>query len=73
MLVEVPVGTVITDRYEGYEFIDVEQRQVCRAHLYRDFVRTSERSGEEGSQGRRLKKLAERLFKGINKVSQPPV
>jgi hypothetical protein len=63
MLGEIPVGTVITDRYKGYNFIDVEQRQLCWAHLYRDFVRMSERSGEAGKLGRQLKKLAEKLFR----------
>lgn len=57
MLGQIPVGRVITDRYKGYNFIDVEQRQVCWAHLYGDFVRMSERSGEAGKLGRRLKKL----------------
>jgi len=63
MLGQVPVGTVITDRYKGYNFIDVEQRQVCWADLYRDFVRMSERSGEAGKLGRQLKKLAEKMFR----------
>ena len=63
MLGEVAVGTVITDRYKGYSFIDVERRQLCWAHLYRDFVRMSERSGEAGRLGRQLKKLAEKLFR----------
>jgi hypothetical protein len=63
LLGEVPVGTVITDRYKGYRFIDLEQRQVCWAHLYRDFVKMSERSGEAGNLGRQLKKLAEKLFR----------
>lgn len=54
---------MITDRYKGYSFIDLEQRQVCWAHLYRDFVRMSERSGEAGKLGRQLKKLAEKLFR----------
>jgi hypothetical protein len=63
MLGQVPVGTVITDRYKGYNFIDLEQRQVCWAHIYRDYVRMSERSGEAGKLGQQLKKLAEKLFR----------
>jgi transposase len=63
LLGEVVVGTVITDRYKVYGYIDVEQRQVCWAHLYRDFVKMSERSGEAGRLGLKLKKLAERLFR----------
>lgn len=59
---QVPAGTVITDRYKGNSFINLEQRQVCWAHLYRDFVRMSERIGETGKLGRQLKELAERVF-----------
>jgi transposase len=70
MLGEIPVGTVITDRYKGYQFIDVEQRQLCWAHLYRDFVRMSERSREAGQLGRRLKKLAEKLFRLLGQYQE---
>ena len=62
LLGEVAVGTVVSDRYSAYRFIDVEQRQLCWAHLYRDFVRISERSGRAGQIGRQLKKQAESLF-----------
>lgn len=62
LLGEVAVGTVVSDRYAAYGYIDVERRQVCWAHLYRDFVRISERRGEAGRLGRALTKLAETLF-----------
>ncbi len=34
---EEPSGITISDRYGGYSFIDLERRQVCLAHLIRDF------------------------------------
>jgi transposase len=55
-------GVVVTDRYASYGYIELDQRQVCWAHLYRDFVRMGERSGEAGRIGRKLERLAETLF-----------
>ncbi len=40
-----PSGIVVTDRYSGYLYIVNGQRQVCLAHLTRDFRRMAE--GEE--------------------------
>ena len=44
-------GTVISDRYVGYSWIPVDKRQVCWAHLKRDFTRISEREHESGRIG----------------------
>ena len=44
----------MSDRYPAYAFIDARQRQVCWAHLLRDFRRMGERSGQAGRIGRRL-------------------
>jgi transposase len=63
ILGEVPVGTVVTDRYHGYRFIDVDARQLCWAHLVREFTRMSERAGPPGTLGRQLKRLTEKLFR----------
>ena len=49
-----PKGVVVSDRYAAYAFIDVKQRQVCWAHLLRDFRRMGERAGQAGRIGRRL-------------------
>ncbi len=38
-------GIVISDRYSGYSWIDIAQRQVCWAHLKRDFTRIAQRRG----------------------------
>jgi transposase len=49
-----PTGTVVSDRYAVYDYVDVSQRQVCWAHLLRDFNRIGQRSGEAGRIGRGL-------------------
>lgn len=50
---EKPAAVVVSDRYAGYAFVDAQQRQVCWAHLLRDFRRIAERAGEPGRIGRR--------------------
>ena len=47
-------GIVTSDRYSVYKGVRVERRQVCWAHLIRDFQRIVERSG---------------VFKGIGTTS----
>ncbi|QDV05531.1 Transposase IS66 family protein [Planctomycetes bacterium Poly30] len=39
---EEPTGILISDRYAGYSFVGLDQRQVCLAHLLRDFQRMAE-------------------------------
>ena len=39
-------GIIGTDRYAGYNWIDPRQRQLCWAHLKREFIAWSERTGE---------------------------
>jgi transposase len=47
-------GIVCSDRWRAYDYLDTEQRQLCRAHLVRDFTAHSEglaaqkRFGEAG-------------------------
>jgi hypothetical protein len=55
-------GTVVTDRYTAYSFIEGERHQVCWAHLRRDFERMSERAGESGVIGRKLVAVTKKLF-----------
>lgn len=47
-------AAITSDRYAGYAFIDPERRQVCWAHLLRDFNRMAQRHGVAGCIGRRL-------------------
>jgi transposase len=38
LLGESPTGTIVSDRYAVYLFIDDSQRQLCLAHVLRDFT-----------------------------------
>jgi transposase len=53
----------VTDRYSAYDFLPDKNRQVCWAHLKRDFQKISERPGVPGKIGKKLLKAYERLFK----------
>jgi transposase len=55
-------GILISDRYAAYNIIDIEQRQLCWAHLKRDFIRISQRSGIPGRIGEELLFYQQRLF-----------
>jgi hypothetical protein len=58
-----PEAIVVSDRYAVYDSVDVSKRQVCWAHLLRDFTRISEGSGLAGRIGRRLLGLGYVLFR----------
>jgi transposase len=58
-----PKGIVVSDRYAAYAYIDPSQRQVCWAHLVRDFTRIAERQGHAGRIGARLLGLGYVLFR----------
>ena len=45
LLGEAITGVVISDRWWGYNKLPIEQRQVCWAHLKRDFQKCLERGG----------------------------
>lgn len=55
-------GTVISDRHGGYNWLALSQRQVCWAHLKRDFIQISERTGVCGELGQALLKQEKQLF-----------
>jgi transposase len=55
-------GVLVSDRYLGYRFVGVFNRQVCWAHLMRDFRRISERSGPSTRIGKGLLKVAKKVF-----------
>lgn len=40
-------GTLISDRWSGYAWVDLDQRQVCWAHLFRDFRKIAASGGKE--------------------------
>ena len=55
-------GILISDRYAAYHWVDLLRRQVCWAHLLRDFTRIAERSGAAGQIGKELVELTHRIF-----------
>lgn len=56
-------GLVISDRYSAYNWLDGAQRQVCWAHLKRDFTQIAERIGVSGELGTALLAQQQQLFK----------
>jgi hypothetical protein len=56
-------GIVVSDRFSGYSFIDLDRRQVCMAHLVRDFRRIAEGEKELRWIGERLLGLTNALFR----------
>jgi len=68
-------GTLITDRCKSYLFYRSGKRQICWAHLSRDFVGFSERGAVTGDIGKDLLSLTEKMFKwwhelGDGKISR---
>jgi transposase len=61
-------GIVISDRYSSYNWLEVEHRQVCWAHLKRDFTAMAERSGVSQVIGEALLKRQQRLFRWWHRV-----
>lgn len=55
-------GVTVTDRFAGYAWVDVHRRQVCWAHLLRDFRALSGWEGAAGVVGASLLAQGERLF-----------
>ena len=59
-------GVVTTDRYWSYNWsynwLTARRRQICWAHLARDFQAMVERSSESATLGQALLKQVKRLF-----------
>jgi transposase len=55
-------GTIGTDHYAGYHWIDPCQRQLCWAHLKREFVAWRQRTGETARIGLALLAVEKQLF-----------
>jgi transposase len=60
-------GVLVTDRYGAYNAV-TELRQVCWAHLKRDFQALSERSGLAGRLGKKLLEEHRKLFRLWHRV-----
>jgi transposase len=63
MIGENPQALVVSDRYAVYSWVDPQQRQVCWAHLLRDFQRMAERQGDAGRIGAKLLAYGYLLFR----------
>jgi len=66
-------GKLISDRYSAYNWIDLQNRQACWAHLIRDFTRISQRSGEAGQIGQALLYQSYVLFSWWHKIRDGPI
>jgi transposase len=61
-----PGGVIVSDRYSVYLYIDASKRQLCLAHLLRDFVALGERARAPGRLGRKLERCLADAFKILN-------
>ena len=61
-------GVLISDRYSSYNWIDIQRRQVCWAHLRREFIKISERPGVSAQLGTTLVKQQDKLFELWHRV-----
>jgi transposase len=68
LLGEVVGGIIGTDHYAGYHWIEPRQRQLCWAHLKREFVAWSERAGETARIGLALLAVEKQLFELWSRV-----
>lgn len=59
---------LITDRWNAYNWLKVRQRQLCWAHLKRDFTKIAERRGESGRIGKELLEEEKLLFNYWHRV-----
>ena len=55
-------GIVCSDRWRGYDYLDPSRRQLCWAHLRRDFTAHSEGMGEQQRFGNDGLRIAHELF-----------
>lgn len=55
-------GILVSDRYAAYGWMPASRRQVCWAHLLRDFTKIAERHGVAGGIGTELVAHTHRMF-----------
>ena len=72
LLGEEPAGVIVTDRYAVYLFVDDTKRQLCLAHLARDLVALSERTGAPGRLGHALARELGRVFTALHAPGRDP-
>ncbi|CAA9333103.1 Mobile element protein [uncultured Microcoleus sp.] len=57
------MGVVTSDRYPGYNHLALQHRQICWAHIQRDFQAIAERAGDSTVTGEGLLKQSKQLFR----------
>jgi len=62
-----------SDRWSGYNWLDPQHRQLCWAHLKRDFQALVERGGEAGRIGQALLEQVEQMFDLWHRVRDGPL
>ena len=67
-----PAGVIVSDRYAVYLFIDDSRRQLCLAHVLRDFIALGERGGAPGRLGRKLARELGDVFATLNQPGRDP-
>jgi transposase len=63
-------GIVCSDRYRGYDYLEPSRRQLCWAHLLRDFTAHSEGMGEQHEFGSAGLAITNSLFKAWQQFQQ---
>jgi transposase len=61
-------GILVTDRWSAYTWYPTRWRQVCWAHLLRDFEAMIERGGRSAEIGEALREQARQMFHGWHQV-----
>jgi hypothetical protein len=61
-------GYLITDRWTGYSWWPLDRRQLCWAHLIREFQKIADREGESKKVGEGLLAQAHKLFELWHRV-----
>ncbi len=61
-------GVVNSDRWSAYARLPLERRQVCWAHLKRNFQKLVDRGGASAKTGKRLLNCTDQLFKYWHRV-----
>jgi transposase len=62
-----------SDRWSAYNWLDPQRRQVCWAHLKRDFQALVDRGGESARIGRALLDQVEQMFRLWSRVRDGPL
>jgi len=61
-------GRIVTDRWSGYTWVDPRRRQLCWAHLKRDFQKIAEAGGKLAAIGEALQVRRKQLFTWWHRV-----